>query len=306
MSNSPILILGYARTERILEMIKLVLQLGERDVYLSLDGPRNDSVAKAQEFLLNEIKLMNLKQNIKVRKNLDNQGVAVSVISGIDWFFSHEEFGIIIEDDLHFTRDFLSWCEWANSTYREDRDIFMISGNRFHGKGEITYAHYPQTWGWATWQDRWREIRPLYEGKSFRISKIYCYISNFWTGGTLRILSTVTDTWDILIAKHMKELGLLAVLPPVNLVSNLGADSFSTHTNSNSFPIGFPLESLIQKSLFTTPKENREIALNDRFLEERVFCIRPKHWFSLLKNLPLLAKRKELGRKLLENTFIEF
>jgi len=303
MQSAPILILGYARTENIWEMINLVNKLGKRNLYLSLDGPRNEVVANAQQKLIDDIK--DSKIDIRIRRNMNNQGVAVSVISGIDWFFSREEFGIIIEDDLHFTTDFISWCEWAGEHFSGDSQVFMISGNRFMGDEVISYTHYPQTWGWATWSNRWQKLRPLYSGKPFQISNVVSYVSNFWTGGTLRILSAVTDTWDILIAKYMKENSLITVLPPRNLVSNLGADQYSTHTSLEKFPIAFPIKSLSLDSLKLAAKESSEIISNDDFLERKVFHIRYRHWFSLLKNLPLMFYRNKLSKRLLRNDSIE-
>lgn len=284
-------------------MLDLLSSLGKRNIYVSLDGPKSEAVSEAQSALIEAVRLRNIGSDspIKIRRNIINQGVAVSVITGIDWFFSYENFGIILEDDLYFTSDFLNWCEWANKTFSEDSQIFMISGNRFNEGERISYTHYPQTWGWATWQNRWQELRPFYEGESFILSSPLSYVSNFWNGGTLKILSTVTDTWDILIAKYMKDNFLITVLPPKNLVSNLGADKYSTHTIFHTFPMGFPIQSLSEASLKTMQKNSIEINQNDKFLEKNVFMIRPRHWFSLFKNLPLIFKRKRLGKKLKYN-----
>jgi hypothetical protein len=284
-------------------MLDLLSSLGKRTIYVSLDGPKSEEVSEAQSALLEAIRLRNIGTDspIKVRRNRTNQGVAVSVITGIDWFFSNETFGIILEDDLYFTSDFLNWCEWANKAFSEDSQIFMISGNRFDEGKRISYTHYPQTWGWATWQNRWLEIRPFFEGSGFNFKNLFSYKSNFWTGGTLRILATVTDTWDIAVAKYMRENKLLSVLPPANLVSNLGADQFSTHTTLNKFPIGYPIQNLLELPAMKAAQTLSEISSNDAFLETKVFAIKPKHWFSLVKNLHLYFFRSRLRRKLLSN-----
>lgn len=282
------------------------MPLGSRKVYISLDAPKGPEVAEAQEGLISEIARMRIANilDIKVRQNVQNQGVAVSVIAGIDWFFGNEEFGIILEDDLSFNKDFITWCEWSCQSMKEERDIFMISGNRFNGAGVVSYCHYPQTWGWATWRDRWRNFRPYYEGKSFDFRGFISYKRNFWSGGTLRVLATVTDTWDIAIAKYMLDNSLLTVLPPVNLVSNNGADSFSTHTTVDVFPLKFPISPLDLFSLQLPSKNQEAIKMNDWYLEKEIFVIRPRHWFSLIKNLPLLKLKHKLSQKLISNETI--
>lgn len=308
MDNSPVLILGYARTKHILDTLNFLTSLGKRRVYLSLDAPANLQVFESQNHLLSEISLKNYTKylDLKIRRNKVNQGVAVSVISGLDWFFTEEAFGIVLEDDLVFSHEFIKWCEWARCHFESDPEVFMISGNRFNGESSMSYCHYPQTWGWATWRTRWKLFRPFYTGKKIGIHNIFSYKSNFWTGGTLRILSAVTDTWDIAVAKFMFENSLLTVLPPANLVSNHGADSFSTHTKLNVFPVGVPISLLPETSLTVLPKISEEIAINDKFLEEMVFKIHWKHWLSLPKNLYLIPFRHRLNNKLSLNETVFF
>lgn len=308
MQRAPLLILGYARTEKILKILDFVSSFGERGIYVSLDGPKSQEIAEAQAGLIEEIGNRNQVRTIpiRVRRNQSNQGVAVSVIAGIDWLFENEKFGIIVEDDLEFSYDFLNWCEFASKAFIEDSQIFMVSGNRFNQSEFMGYTHYSQTWGWATWKDRWFRARPTYVGHNFNFGNIFSYKSNFWTGGTLRVLSAVIDTWDIALAKYMKDHDLLCVLPPNNLVSNLGVDSFSTHTFLNQFPIGFPITEFPVLPKRIEPKDVDKIIINDRFLEREVFDIRPKHWLSLLKNLIFYFRRFELDKSLNKNTSIIF
>jgi hypothetical protein len=64
-----------------------------------------------------------------------NLGCKNAVSGGINWFFSHEEMGIILEDDCLPSASFFDYATQLLQRYRHDNRIWMISG--FNPLGEF-------------------------------------------------------------------------------------------------------------------------------------------------------------------------
>ncbi len=89
------------------------------------------------------------------------------------WGFEQTDYLIHIEDDIVLAKDALLYFEQCGKTYEKDQDILTVSA---YNNGELAYkethtdefkpslsAVYRQNnfapWGWATWKDRWEEIK---------------------------------------------------------------------------------------------------------------------------------------------------
>jgi hypothetical protein len=227
-------------------------------------------------------------ESIYVWQRRKNLGIAISVISAIDWFFSFEEEGIILEDDLIFDDSFTSFCQLALAQYRNRKEIFLISGNQFNSSAtdanSACFSSYPQTWGWATWRDRWIEYRQIFNQSKVPLSPLSLDRNlNFWSIGTNRVLAGDVDTWDIPLGLHMKINCLYQVQPPKNLVRNIGDDAHATHTSQ--LPSYVKSLHHLDMQLINLPNQisPKELEMNNRFLEQTIFRIRMRHSFLPLK-----------------------
>ena len=74
--------------------------------------------------------------------------------------FSRGDYHIHLEDDTVPSPDCLRWFEWA-SRFRNDASVFSVSAwNRCGGESSLAGRRQWFTpWGWATWRDRWDEMR---------------------------------------------------------------------------------------------------------------------------------------------------
>ena len=103
----------------------------------------------------------------------EHQGCNRTIFSALDKAFEDSDYVIHIEDDILVARDALGWFEWARDSYRDDKFIFTVTDWR-HPSGwlpdserRIWEKEHSQArregffccWGWATWQDRWEEIK---------------------------------------------------------------------------------------------------------------------------------------------------
>ena len=73
----------------------------------------------------------------------NNLGCKKAVSSAIEWFFEHEEEGIILEDDCVPDHSSFKFCNKLLKRYRDDRRIMAISGDNFQQRRQRTeYSYY--------------------------------------------------------------------------------------------------------------------------------------------------------------------
>lgn len=177
----------------------------------------------------------------------ENLGVRRGVVEAIDWFFSQETEGIILEDDCLPHPDFFSYCSELLERYREDDRVWAIQGDKpeevkLNGLASYGFIPYALVWGWATWKrawdhyDRdlsnWRRIRETSEVKKLFPDRIERRIR---TQHLDRLLHDPDYTWDYQWAFTLSYHGGLATVPRVNLVSNIGwGRSDASHTSGPS------------------------------------------------------------------------
>jgi hypothetical protein len=304
------LLLCHVRSSNTRRTLNKLQEFGIERVYVSIDGPRNFDDSELQEKLHNELDLASQYfEKFEVKKSAYNHGIAVAVITALDWFFCTEEAGVIIEDDLEFDLDFLRYVEAGLNLYISDQNVWMICGSRLIPRAEKyekfenreLMSNYPIIWGWGTWADRWGEILSA----MFRLPEpkrgIPCKVKSFWKVGHKRVSQGLVDTWDIPLAASMRFLGKKSLIPPVNLVSNVGFDQFASNEMNPGFPLGIPLEHL-PKNWAQNRYVGEVISLKteevDSIFEEEVFRIKHRHYFLELYSLFLDPVKKIKLQKL--------
>ena len=281
------LIVTYARPENVDFLLRQMIKNKIDRVFLAVDGPKDEIDRKIQlkyQSIVN--KYTNEGLNIDYWQRNKNLGVGLSVITAIDWFFENCEEGIVLEDDLQLSDSFFNYCFNALNKYRNNPNVKMISGSRLvqWGKDELNAVacNYPQIWGWATWRDDWNALKKTYSTNFYLIFPSFFPVKSFWKAGTLRALSRKIDTWDLPLAYIFWKMKFLCVIPPVNMVSNIGVDKVAQHTFSN----GFPLElSIFELTSFYLPTEfsGNSIRAYNKALDSQVYGIKFRNVFSNTK-----------------------
>src|SRR3990170_8789823 len=192
MSDTAVLFLIFNRPDTAEQVMK-VLQLAKPSkFYISADGPRSHVKGEAElciqtrEAVLN---LINWDCKVFTLFKDTNLGCAKAVAGAIDWFFSTEEMGVVLEDDCLPDPSFFSFCYTLLDHYKDDNRIMHISGfndQPIH-KLDSTYyfSNYPRIWGWATWRRAWKfyEIEPAEIPEQLQSSIIAKYFYNFKKAG---------------------------------------------------------------------------------------------------------------------------
>jgi len=302
------LIIGYSRPAGVLALLESLHANRVKRIYVSIDGPRNESdrIKQAEMFTILRGYESTSESKIFIKASDTNLGVAAGVLSAIDWFFAHEQEGLILEDDLVVGDDFYRFAATGLEMFRNDSTVWMISGTQLFpndsSESTETWTNYPMIWGWAGWADKWKIMRTaLLEHKQVPIFKITDRRRLFWSVGANRALDGKVDTWDIPLAYEFWSLGKICILPPVNLISNIGDDDSSTHTASDNSALRQDIQVLPTDFQYSGVWDYKQIKLYNSKLESSIFKIGKRHillpYYSKLLDwwrFPFMRRRSPL------------
>ena len=304
MANDfPVLIVTYARPIGLTRLLEVSHASGVRDIYVAIDGPKNEVVASKQVAILKAIKDFEVDKNLKLKvwQRDKNLGAAVSVVTAIDWFFQNENAGLILEDDLIPSLDFFRFANAGLETYERNKDIWMISGSRMNpivqNETNNDWSYYPMIWGWATWRSRWSVMKSAFaSGNKMANTRFFSPRANFWKVGALRAKSGIVDAWDMPLAYFQWSNSKFSVIPPVNLVTNVGFDAAATHTSGEDFPLNHPIMDLPKSFWLQETPDAVNARKYDRELERNLFGIKWNHAFLNIYRRPIDRVRNQNKR----------
>jgi hypothetical protein len=173
-----------------------------------------------------------------------NLGLKHRVSSGLDWVFSKVDSAIILEDDCLPCPDFFNYCDELLERYSNDERVSVITGNNFQGghkRGNASYyfSKYNHCWGWATWRRAWLYYHAdLSFWPKWKSSDEWLRLTpdsaerRYWNNIFEQVRSKKINSWAYPWTGSVWFRGGLTATPNVNLVSNIGFGSTSTHTNS--------------------------------------------------------------------------
>lgn len=259
-AKSAVLLIIYNRPEVTAKVFEAIRKVAPARLYVAADGPN--------EFKGNDVELCTSARDIIHKIDWDcklntlfsdkNKGCKSGVISAINWFFEHEEEGIILEDDCVAAPSFFLFCDELLEHYRYDSRIATITGtnlqqNNRWGEASYYFSRLSNIWGWATWKRFWKK----YDGSLQRFQhlniekemhKIFkdAFLAKEWIDIFKRVIDNKVDTWDYQFQFTTFFENGLCVTPNVNLISNIGFDKNATHTNDpqHNFHANMPLQQI--------------------------------------------------------------
>ncbi len=240
----PILLLNFNRPDHTSRSIGNLRKIKPAAIYIAQDGPRRQNendiqkCREVREILENEIDWDCEKRYLLRNENL---GCMQAVSGAIDWFFEHEEFGIVMEDDCEISDQFYQFCEVLGAKYENDDSVAMIAS---HNPGIRTtntdyfFSSLTMTIGWATWKKKWEEMHFsmsdfnefVSEGKISKYTKdkqANEYMLMKWQES----FENKNDSWAYRWAYHVFNRDKLCLVPNANMVRNFGVNE-SSATNT--------------------------------------------------------------------------
>ena len=276
-SNLAVLIVGYSRCDSMINLIEIVLAGNPSKLFIALDGAKDESAKMAQMEILESVEKFKVSTSvpIQVLQRTENLGSGAGVISAVNWFFENETQGIVLEDDLVVDENFFIYMNKSISILKMQPRALLASGTRLNSKysNEVTLCSYPIVWGWATTRDKWKLMNDqIFSKNSFRRIEGSLSEKIFWITGKKRALKSRIDAWDIPLAAGMRANGFETLVPPVNLVTNIGFDQNASHTNKMQWPLNLDRAQSLP-DLIQLDKSKFEKKENDELMQREVFRI---------------------------------
>ncbi len=287
---APILLLGFNRPDLLRGLVGILAKVQPPKLYLAVDGPRPGREGEATACAECAAVLDHLDWPCQVEKlvRTENLGCRLAVTGAIDWFFSKEEEGIILEDDCWPDPSFLRFATELLERYRNDERVGMVCGNNpFQAISSKTDSYnfmmIRSIWGWATWRrvwvkydgdpEHWRHelpglLKEVYLTRQGRnLQTIY-----------LRGLLKNNNTWDLQLQWVFLRERLLSIHPRRNLVRNMGFIPGTAGTHIAGYCYGWDNALSVWSIAFPLVHPDtveRDFAA-DRLHERRAWAILPR------------------------------
>ncbi len=286
--RTAVLFIGFKRYEESKAVFEAIRAARPPRFYFACDGARPDREGEVEdvERVRSLAALVDWPCEFRTRFSEVNQSVKFGPPSAIDWFFEHEEEGIILEDDCLPVPTWFRYAEEMLEHYRHDERVWVLMGNNlmteWEPKNDDSYyfsAHgYGAYWGWASWRRSWKlydlhmqhwpELRDggLLEGhflSSRESREALALLDGSWDG--------TIHSWDFQLDYARIVNGMVNIIPSVNLIRNIGFGDNSTHTGSDLDPrnkdtssdIPFPLK---HPTFFMVDNE-RDLTYFEKYIE---------------------------------------
>tara|TARA_B100001971_G_scaffold60629_1_gene55662 strand:+ start:9373 stop:10290 length:918 start_codon:yes stop_codon:yes gene_type:complete len=213
-------------------------------LYLAVDGPRagreNEAIAVAECRAIQES--VDWPCEVYTLFSEVNQGCGAGVRAAIDWFFSCEEAGIILEDDCKPHPSFFRFCEEMLDRYKDDTRVFSVGGfceldSECFANCSYQFSIYNLIWGWASWRRAWQchNFKTKAMEEALQGDWLLSHVASgeaaaYWRKHISSALSGDVDTWDFQWRLAIWMNDGLSIVPSSNLIENIGFDTRSTHT----------------------------------------------------------------------------
>lgn len=245
--NLPVLILAYNRPSHLEKVLEAVVKLGCK-VTVAVDGPKNEADVFAQEAIRSVASSYNVERVIERTSNKGLMGVPFFINN----FFSVNEFGAVLEDDILVSKAFLDACEAYYCAYPSSKYVLCGSsyGKRDSEKSNFFYvSKYNSCWGWACNSQTWEAFDPIFQRygdwRKLQRKKILSVPSEeefkFWDHVYTTCMVRPWQSWALRWQFSLLVNKIPSIMPYFNLVENIGFDG-SGNSAPNDCPGYYPRE----------------------------------------------------------------
>jgi hypothetical protein len=298
-TKSPILFVIFNRPELTRQVFAQIKSAKPSRLYIAADGPRlefSDDKALCQQSRAIVDKI-DWHCELKTLFRDENIGCKAGVSSAADWFFSHEEEGIILEDDCLPANSFFKFCDTLLAKYRDDIRVRHITGcnlqqGKLWGRGTYYFSNMTHVWGWASWKRAWKDYDRTLSNYNADEAKALMHnvfedtlIVDSWVNIFNEVKAGKINAWGYQLDFANYFNNGLTIIPNQNLISNIGFGVNATHTlDEQSIYANIPLTEIdeIIDPLDIAPEKQADLIVltRDFNIEER------------------RRKEKSLGRKI--------
>lgn len=275
-SYAPIALFVYNRLEHTIKAVEALKNnelASESILYIFADGVKEHSTDEQKNSVVavrDYVRTITGFKEIHHVFSDKNNGLANSIIKGVTNVV--EKFGrvIVVEDDLVTNKFFLRFMNDALDFYNNDNRIFAVGGYNYNleipteYKKDIYLSYRCQSWGWATWIDRWEKVNWNIDTYKIIQNPTRYRIWKFCRGGQdlypmlLSQADGKIDSWAIRFGYNMCINDAYCLLPVCSFVHNCGFDGSGVHCGSSS-----------ERSAPIYSKNNYDISLERHIRKDR-------------------------------------
>jgi len=311
--KTPVLFLVFNRPSCTEKVFKAIAGARPTKLYVAADGARLGRPGEAD--LCAQVRAIATRVDwdceLKVLFREENLGCRLAVSSAIDWFFEHEEEGIILEDDCLPSSYFFEYAASMLVSYRHSEKVMHIGGINYQPMDESLNTSYyfsniPHIWGWATWRRAWNYydseltgLREFVASGSWRELDEDIDICYFWISCFYSAWSRILNTWDYQWCFSILSRHGLSISPGRNLVENVGFGGDATHTKNGISP---PLSKSLGSEFWQLPEPSKiEVnSMRDSYTYRHVYNVKADSVFFLFRWKKRLRRRRKTQRMLEE------
>ena len=238
ITNPNILLIGYNRPNFIQKNLRHLDSLGFKNIFIHIDGPKNEDDKKSQNQIHGIIEEFELIPKTTFEES--NLGIIKSIPNAIDkYFLNYEEDLMIIEDDVLVSINSLGFIEKYKEELEKDKDIFFISLNSPCDKfiNNSYYSIFPYIWGWYVSKKNWEEYRNFKKRyvlrNIFRTFKFEPTALLYWCLIYFLSKYKFLKSWDYDLVFYNICNSKKVIVPKYNLTNNIGFSAENTHTKDN-------------------------------------------------------------------------
>lgn len=311
--KTPILFLVFNRPSCTEKVFKAIAAARPTKLYVAADGARQNNPGEAD--LCAEVRAIATKIDwdceLKILFREKNLGCRLAVSSAIDWFFYHEEEGIILEDDCLPLSCFFEYAASMLERYRHSEKVMHVGGINYQRVDQTLNTSYyfskiPHVWGWATWRRAWKcydsdlsGLRKFVSSGKWRELDQDIDVCCYWIRCFYSAWIGEVDTWDYQWCFSIFYHQGLSITPGRNLVENIGFGVDATHTkNGNSPALSMCIGSEFWK--LSEPSKIEVNSMRDRYTYRNVYNVKADSCFFLFRWKKKWRKRLKTQRLLEE------
>lgn len=274
---APIIVFAFNRPNALKNTIESLLnnrEARESDLYVFVDGARNNQMDedKVVHQVHEYVKKINGFKSLHYTFSDTNKGLGNSIIQGVTHIINQYGKAIVLEDDLVFSTNFLSFMNQGLEKYEKENRVFSICGysNKIRVPKNYEYDTYfctrSSSWGWSTWADRWNSVD--WELKDWdKYSKMEKAFNKWGGSDCFKMLKDwkigKNKSWAIRFCFAQFLQDKVSLFPIISKVMNHGFDGEGTNCkkwsrfkcdfdqigiNSFSYPLSFDINKRIFKS----------------------------------------------------------
>jgi len=248
--STPVLMIFFNRPDSFAKVFEKVREAKPKTLILAQDGPRNEGDLQGIEACRKIVETIDWECEVIRDYSEVNLGCGVRPKSAIDLALSKFEQVIILEDDCIPSPTFFRYCDELLERYKDDERIAYISGlNHFEtwdcGKYDYFFSRAASIGAWATWRRAWTRFYDYHANniKDEYVRKLYRHQIGNPNIYEQRVISLEKANrsvengeklsyWDAQWGFAEFTQNMLAVVPRVNQICNVGVGVMSTHAKT--------------------------------------------------------------------------